>query len=109
MYVRSYPDLERRWQVSLEGGADPHWRADSRELVFLGPDQEVLAVSIGRSADGGPGQPELLFQTDRRVVAWAAVADHSRFLVASAPDDLLQRPLRLIVDAGPVVRGEQGP
>jgi murein tripeptide amidase MpaA len=107
VYVRSYPDLDRIWQVSLEGGTDPHWRADSKELVFLGPEQEVLAVAIGGSADGGPGRPELLFQTDRRVVAWAAVADHSRFLMANAPVDLLQRPLRLILDAGPVVRGER--
>ncbi len=107
VYIRSYPDLDRIWQISLEGGADPHWRADSRELVFLGPGQEVLSVAIdaGAGSGGGPGRPRLLFRPDRRLVTWTPVADHLRFLIASAPDEALQPPLRLILDAGPVLRG----
>jgi eukaryotic-like serine/threonine-protein kinase len=37
VYIASFPGGARRYQVSTGGGANPHWRADGKELYFLGP------------------------------------------------------------------------
>jgi hypothetical protein len=32
--VRTYPDTGGRWQVSTDGGNEPVWRRDGREIFF---------------------------------------------------------------------------
>jgi eukaryotic-like serine/threonine-protein kinase len=34
VYVRSFPDTNRKWQVSATGGDEPMWSRDSRELFY---------------------------------------------------------------------------
>jgi serine/threonine-protein kinase len=35
VYVRPYPSVDQgRWQISVEGGVEPRWSADGRELFF---------------------------------------------------------------------------
>ncbi|MGE5176305.1 MAG: TolB family protein, partial [Hyphomicrobiales bacterium] len=50
IYVRSFPGSGERWQVSTEGGGDPHWRADGKELFFRHGDQLWSAPFTGGSA-----------------------------------------------------------
>jgi serine/threonine protein kinase/Tol biopolymer transport system component len=64
IYVRPFPALEHgRWQVSVDGGHGPVWRADGRELLF--EDQyhgRVMSVSV--ETDGSTfsaGRPVALF------------------------------------------------
>lgn len=35
-----------QWQVSAHGGAEPHWRGDSRELFYLTLDGHVASVDV---------------------------------------------------------------
>ena len=35
VYVRSWPDLDRKWQVSTEGGSVPRWNSNGGEIFFL--------------------------------------------------------------------------
>ncbi len=56
VFVRSYPDLGGRWQVSTDGGFSPFWSADGRTLFFH-RDGEVWAVPVapaGRDLHPGP-------------------------------------------------------
>jgi Tol biopolymer transport system component len=41
-----------QWQVSTAGGIHPRWRADGRELYYLGPAGEMMAAPIGRRQHG---------------------------------------------------------
>src|SRR5258708_21858354 len=34
VYVTSFPDATGKWQVSTNGGENPRWRADGREMYF---------------------------------------------------------------------------
>jgi len=43
VYVEPFPATGARWQISAEGGAQPDWRADGKELFFLQSDR-TLAV-----------------------------------------------------------------
>jgi len=44
--VRSFPDLARRFQVSLDGGATPIWSADGRRIFYVNSGQ-LTAATIG--------------------------------------------------------------
>ena len=71
VYVRSYPDLERRWQISTRGGTEPAWSADGRELFYRDEDgRRMMAVSIGTEPEFVPGRPEILFEGDYAPSPW---------------------------------------
>jgi Tol biopolymer transport system component len=50
VYVASFPDPSRRYRVSTEGGSQPRWSRDGRELFFVGSGQ-LMAVSVERKGD----------------------------------------------------------
>ena len=71
IHVRPYPATNtNRWQVSIEGGNDPQWSADSEQLFFrrsLGADgsnSEMYSVSVATGDVFKAGQPQLLFTSD---------------------------------------------
>ena len=44
VYVEPIPATGARWQVSAHGGAEPHWRGDGRELLYLSPDGMLMSA-----------------------------------------------------------------
>ena len=46
MYVVPYPPTGERWQVSSNGGVQPRWRADGRELFYLDLDGRLMHVAL---------------------------------------------------------------
>jgi Tol biopolymer transport system component len=63
VYVRSYPDLERKWQISTSGGIEPAWSRDGTELFYRYQDGlRMMAVPITTEPDFLPGGPEQLFE-----------------------------------------------
>ena len=63
VYIRPFPlDADRLLTVSTEGGAQPAWSGDGRELFFVAPDGALMAVSIDPSDNGLTiGRPSRLF------------------------------------------------
>jgi hypothetical protein len=59
--VQTLPLSDKKWQVSTNGGYEPRWRADGREVYYLSADRKLMAVPVG----AGPsfGVPKELFQT----------------------------------------------
>ena len=46
VFVRPFPDVQAgKWQISLDGGTDPLWSADGRELFFRTLDGDGLLVA----------------------------------------------------------------
>ncbi len=101
IYLRSFTDLERRWQVSAGGGIAPHWRSDSRELLFengSGGDRGLWSVTVAPSAAGiTVGDPQRLFQWSPDVIGLTIAADHTRFLALVQPAATVQPPMRAIL------------
>jgi Tol biopolymer transport system component len=62
IHVRPFPSGEGNWMVSTDGGTQPMWSHDSRELFYREGDR-MMAVPVTR---GGPtfiaGRPVLLFE-----------------------------------------------
>lgn len=64
VYVQGYPKGER-FVVSVDGGANPVWRHDGRELYFAGRDGELaIMMAVAITPEGASlrlGKPEPLF------------------------------------------------
>jgi Tol biopolymer transport system component len=51
-YIQAFPDSGEKVQVSLEGGSDPRWSGDGKELFYVSLDNTLMAATI-TVADGG--------------------------------------------------------
>ena len=61
VYVRPFPEGGGKWQVSIDGGTQPRWRRDGKELFYVEEDQ-LMAVSVSTTQGFSPGTPKLLFR-----------------------------------------------
>jgi len=69
VYVRPYPGPEPADQVSIDGGSDPAWNPNGKELFFLSPQnmagrQAMMAVEFQAGSPPRIGRPRLLFEFD---------------------------------------------
>jgi Tol biopolymer transport system component len=63
VYVQPFLEGKGKWLVSADGGAQPLWRGDGKELFYIAADGRLIAVPVGgdRTFEAGTRQP--LFQT----------------------------------------------
>ncbi len=88
IYVQTFPQHSGKWQISTSGGSDPMWRADGKELFYLSPNNQLMAVPISADSKGfQAGVPQPLFQA--QLVNWIV-----RNLYTVSPDG--QRFLMLV-------------
>jgi Tol biopolymer transport system component len=100
VYVQSFPASGGKWQVSTNGGAQPQWRRDGRELFYISSDRKLMAVEVrGNRATFDAGDPKELYELRLQTVGlpgprnyFVAADDGRRFLVASAPDERITTP-----------------
>ena len=104
IYVQSFPDGDGRWQISTDGGAEPRWRADGRELFFVAADRRMMAVpvSTARSFEHTAAVP--LFPTRISTFAnpfrtsYAVARDGQRFLINTLADDATTPSMTVVVN-----------
>ena len=89
IYVRTFPGQEGKWRVSSEGGGTPQWRADGKELFYLGPGEEkLMAVEISIREGFLSGTPKPLFAArvsdGKTRNKYVPSADGQRFLLETA-------------------------
>ncbi|MBI4481213.1 MAG: PD40 domain-containing protein, partial [Acidobacteria bacterium] len=61
VYVRPFPSSNGQWQISTEGGVEPLWARNGRELFFRTGDR-VMAVDISTEPSFQAGTPRLVFE-----------------------------------------------
>jgi dipeptidyl aminopeptidase/acylaminoacyl peptidase len=61
VYVRSFPDAGRRHAVSGQGGGEPLWARNGKQL-FYRCEAQVWAVDVRTDGDFSTGKPRLLFE-----------------------------------------------
>jgi Tol biopolymer transport system component len=105
VYARRVDGSGAAVRLSTNGGQHPSWRQDGKEVYFLLPSDEMMAVDTSALARGEePGRPQVLFHLVANDTArvgsapYAVTADGQRFLVnvpiASDPLTLIQLPRR---------------
>jgi Tol biopolymer transport system component len=98
--VTTFPDAARRWTISNQGGSNPVWRRDGRELMFLDEQDTLMSVAIPAGAEFKPAVPKVLFPSnavasDGRVFA---IARDGRLLIARGATQVANGPLRVVLN-----------
>jgi serine/threonine protein kinase/Tol biopolymer transport system component len=102
VYVQTFPLSDRKWQVSTDGGYEPRWRGDGREIYYLSEDRKLMAVSV--SAGPSFAVPKMLFQTrvpegvSSRRTHYVPSRDGQRFLVNTQSSDTLANPITVVLN-----------
>ena len=92
VYVRPFPEGSGKWQVSANGGTNPRWRHDGRELFYV-EESTLMAVAVSTEQGFVPGQPQICFESeDLRLNDYGAPqydvsADGQRFLTTAPAED----------------------
>jgi hypothetical protein len=105
VYVTSFPDARGKWQVSTNGGEQPRWRGDGKEIYYLSSDAKLMAVSVDTRTEFESGTPATLFQTNPREqvattqhVVYDVSRDGQRFLVNTKYDNGSAHPMSVILN-----------
>ena len=103
VYVQPFLRAGGKYQVSRDGGSHPVWRADGKELFYLGADATMMAVPIDATGQFEAGVPQALFhcQAHRYSTAgqvYAVTKDGKRFLVNARPQQSTVAPLTVVVN-----------
>jgi Tol biopolymer transport system component len=98
VYVQPFPPTGAKWQISNDGGREPSWRRDGRELFYLSGDRRLMAVGLGGTRGFSADRTTELFRVPADAprenrISYAATADGQRFLVNVAARDPIRRPL----------------
>jgi eukaryotic-like serine/threonine-protein kinase len=81
--------IANRWQVSANGGTFPRWRRDGKELFYVAPGDEFVAVTVETKGNAfSPGETRPLFREPLSLAAFSydVSPDGQRFLVNSSGD-----------------------
>jgi Tol biopolymer transport system component len=102
VYVQPFPATGGRFQVSKDGGQQPQWRGDGKELFFLAPDGTLMVSPIEATRDFQAGIPAALFNSGGAPNArrqYAVTRDGQRFLVnVPARGPSTAQPLTVVVN-----------
>jgi Tol biopolymer transport system component len=101
IYVTSFPEPGRKWQVSTDGGTQPRWRGDGRELYYLSPAAKLMVAEVDPSGAGFQiGSISELFDTPRMPIGvfdYDVTSDGERFLMNTVGDSAFE-PITLVVN-----------
>jgi hypothetical protein len=103
VYVQPFPagDVTPR-QVSEQGGIEPQWRADGRELFFLAADKQLMAVPIASDGALRTGTPSALFMTGLDLDR-LGVSGRNQYLASPSGDRFLINQSRPGAEPPPIV------
>jgi serine/threonine protein kinase len=93
VYVQPFPGTGEKRQISSEGGSEPRWRRDGRELFYLSSSHSLMSVSIPGGNAFNAGVPQALFQARVPLSGnpyrtnYTVTRDGQRFLVNARVDD----------------------
>jgi Tol biopolymer transport system component len=101
IYVSSFPEPGRKWQISTDGGSQVRWRGDGRELYFLTPTAKIMVAEVDPSGSVfRVGEVKELFEAPRMPLSggdYDVTSDGQRFLMNTVGDTAFQ-PITLVVN-----------
>jgi len=101
VYVQPYPGPGGKWQISTEGGTEPVWNRNLRELFYRCGDK-MMAVDIATQPSFAAGKPRMLFQGQYVPTAgtfpfYDVSPDGQRFLMLKRPEQAGGAPMQINV------------
>lgn len=105
IYVRAFDPAGgaggRKWLISTDGGLEPEWRRDGKELFYL-RGHALMAVDVTTAgAEFDAGKPKALFEKvlgEQRRNRYVASPDGQQFLVVIPPEEQTRAAIQVILD-----------
>ena len=104
VFISAVPLGGPKWQVSTAGGVQPTWRADGREVFYLGLDGAMYGIGITQAGTSlNSTAPRLLFRTPLPVISavveqYRPSGDGQRFLFCLPLTSVRREPLRMLLN-----------
>ena len=105
IYVGAFPGVQGALAASTQGGVEPRWRRDGKELFYMALDRTLTAVAVQSRARVHGRDAERLFKT--RVAAFGAgmwkpqfavSGDGQRFLINTIVEDAATPPVTVVLN-----------
>jgi Tol biopolymer transport system component len=108
IYVRDLSGSGGRWQISTEGGEEPHWSADGRELYYRNNDQ-FMSVAVETTTAFQAGTPWRLFDgiynlRSNSGVSYDVDPKGGRFLMIRPAEDITAHQVRVVLNLAEELR-----
>lgn len=105
IYVRAFDPAGagggRKWLISTDGGIEPEWRRDGKELFYIRGDR-LTAVEVSTGApEFDAGTPKPLFEkilSEQRRNRYVASPDGQKFLVVVPQEEQARSAIQVILD-----------
>ena len=103
VFVQTFPPGGGKWQISVNGGADPNWRPDGRELFYVNA-MKLYGVAVRAAGSRFEADtPRELFEIadlhpQMRRNRYVVSRDGQRFLVLTNPQNQDSSPLTVVVN-----------
>lgn len=101
VYVRAFPKSDEKWQISTNGGVQPRWRRNGKELIYRDLNGKLRVVTVETKPKFKAGVPKALFEINS--TSYAVTADGQRFLVAVPTESSKTSPITVVVNWTPTV------
>jgi Tol biopolymer transport system component len=106
VYLRPFPPGDERaakWLVSSNGGAQPRWRGDGKELYYIDPGHTVMAVDVNTQATPPAGTPHRLFTPPainylQLMFQYDVTRDGKRFLIIGPMEGAVMEPATVVLN-----------
>jgi len=100
VYLRNWPELNNKWQVSQQGGRNPHWSQDGTELIFEALRSRETHVSQVDVVNGEPivSVPQVLTSWELGVRHVAFTDDHQQYLLGKSVSIAEITPIKVLVN-----------
>jgi dipeptidyl aminopeptidase/acylaminoacyl peptidase len=100
VYAEPFPEGTPRIQLSSDGGREPRWRKDGKELFYLALDGKLMSVTLTYAPTLQASHPKELFQavalTSGPFVQYSVASDGRRFLMIDPFEDPRAESLTII-------------
>jgi Tol biopolymer transport system component len=101
VYVQPYPGPGGKWQISSDGGTEPVWNPNGRELFYRSGDK-MMAVDITTQPSFTAGKPRTLFAgpylpTPLTFPNYDVSSDGQRFLMLKPVEQAEAAPTQIVV------------
>jgi serine/threonine protein kinase len=112
VYVRAFPGPGSQWQISVDGGIEPRWTRDGKQLFFRNL-RQLLVADIDTSSGFAVGRPRMVLDDLTPAApeqSYSVAPDGEKILLVEALDqEMVQNQITVILNWTSTLTGGSNP
>jgi len=100
VYVQSFPVAGNKVLISTDGGTEPRWRRDGKELFYLASDGKLMALEVkgGSTLTASVPKPLPLKVERQSLASYAVPADGQLFLIHARTKSTMPEVINVVLN-----------